>query len=154
MPKAAPPSEPPMPRGSSMSRKSFVSGKNNPDMIPQQPCKYLLKGTWTISLCEYWHPPERQFCRTESGCKAGDKCLFPHNKFEKQPNKKQKKSFQNEKKRRKSAVANVTTVPKLGCVSQDSELSGSPKGTKFRRNPKRKVLGLIRRVRFTQCTLR
>ena len=23
-----------------------------------------------------------QFCKTESGCKAGDKCLFPHHKVD------------------------------------------------------------------------
>ena len=41
--------------------------------------------------CEYWHPPECQFYTTESGCKAGDKCLFPHFKVDEQPNKKPKK---------------------------------------------------------------
>ena len=53
-----------------------VSGKSNPGMILRQPCTYFLKGTCTKSPCEYWHPPECQFYNTESGCKAGDKCLF------------------------------------------------------------------------------
>ena len=30
--------------------------------------------------------------KKETGCKAGDKCLFPHYKLDEQPNKKPKKS--------------------------------------------------------------
>ena len=40
----------------------------------------IFKGTCTRSPCEYWHPPECQLDKTETGCKAGDKCLFPHHK--------------------------------------------------------------------------
>ena len=58
----------------------------------RQPCRYFLRGTCTISLCEYWHPPECQFYKTESGCRAGEMCLFPHCKVAEEPsNAKQKK---------------------------------------------------------------
>ena len=37
-----------------------------------------MKGNCTRSFCDYWHPPESQFYKTESGFKFGDKCSFPH----------------------------------------------------------------------------
>ena len=129
-------SEPSMTRGGSASRRRSVRGRSQTCRILRQPCRYNLKGPCTRSLCEYWHPPERQFRKTESGCTAGDKCLFPHSKV------------------RKGAVAIVKTVPQLGCVSQDSETSGPPKSAKYLGHPRHKVLGSIRRVRFTQSTLR
>ena len=113
-----------------------------------------MQGTCTRSPCEYWHPPECQFYESESGCKAGEKCLFPHYKVEEQPSKKPKKSFQNGKSDDKGAVAVVKTVPQLGCVSQGSEPSALPNSVKYRGNPRWKVLGSIRQVRFTQSTLR
>ena len=45
-------------RGGSMSRKRSIRNGSNHGMILRQPCKYFLKGTCTISPCEYWHPPE------------------------------------------------------------------------------------------------
>ena len=54
----------------------------------------------------------------------------------------------------KGAAAIVKTVPHLGCVSQDSEPSELPESVKYRGNPRHKVLGSIRRVRFTKSTLR
>ena len=74
-PKAAPPSEPSVTRGGSASRKRSVRGRSQTGRILRQPCRYYLKGTRTRSPCEYWHPPECQFYKDESGCK-GDKCLF------------------------------------------------------------------------------
>ena len=75
----ATPSEPTVSRGRSVSRKkTSIRVKSNTGLILRQPCRYYLKGTCTRSPCEYWHPPECQFKKTESGCKAGDKCLFPH----------------------------------------------------------------------------
>ena len=63
--------------------------------------------------------------KTETGCEAGDKCLFSHYKVEEQPSQKPKKSLnpQNGKSDDKGAVAVVKAVPQLGCVSQDSEPS-------------------------------
>ena len=97
-PKAATPSEPSFSRGRSVSRKWSIRGKSNPGMILRQPCKYFLKGTCSRSPCESWHPTECQFYMTESGCKAGNKCLFPHFKVEEQPSKMPHKELANEEK--------------------------------------------------------
>ena len=45
-------------------------------------------------------------------------------------------------------------VPQMGCVSQDSGLLDSQRDGQSRGNPMQKVLGPVRRVRFTQSTLR
>ena len=77
--KAATLSEASVSRGRSVSRKRSIRGKSNPGIILRQPCWYYLKGACTRSPCEYSHPPECQFFKkNETGCKAGDKCLFPH----------------------------------------------------------------------------
>ena len=89
-PNAATLSEPSMTRGRSLSRKRSIKGKSNPGIILRQPCRYYWKGICTRSRCEYWRPPECQFYENESGCKAGDKCLFPHHKVDEQPKKKPK----------------------------------------------------------------
>ena len=57
--------------------------------------------------------------KNETGCKAGDKCLFPRYKVEEQPNKKSQRATS--KKKDKSAVAVVKSLSQLGCVSQDSD---------------------------------
>ena len=82
-----------------------------------------LKGTCTRSPCEYWHPPECQFYKTEAGCKAGDKCLFPQHEVDEQPNKKPKKGDCSHKEESvdKNGVAIVKIVSQFGCVSQDSD---------------------------------
>ena len=77
---AATPSEPAASRGRRVSRKRSIRGKSNHGSILRQPCRYYLKGTFSRTSCEYWHPPECQCYQTKSGCKAGDKCLFPHYK--------------------------------------------------------------------------
>ena len=114
-----------------------------------------LRGTCTRTPCEYWHPPECQFDKNATGCKTGDKCLFPQHKVDEQPNKKPKKSHI--PKRRgsddKNAVATVRSVSQLSCVSQDSDALVSP-GRKSRGNPMQKVLEPIQRVRFTKSTPR
>ena len=80
----------------------------------------------------------------KSGCKFGDKCLLPHWKVEEQPKKKSKQGGD------KSAVATMKDARQLDCVCQDTEPPESSmilrKGTK--------VLGLIRRVRFTRAAQR
>ena len=117
------PSEPSFSRGGAMLR---------------QPCRHHFKVTRTRSPCEYWHLPECHFYRTETGCKAGDKCLFPHLKVDGQPNKKPKKDYLSPKRMEsddKNAVAILKTVLQLGCVSQDSD-------------------ALVSQRRFTQSTLR
>ena len=155
-PKAATPSEPSMSRCRSVSKKRSMQGKSNLGMKLRQPCRYDLKGTYTRSPCEYWHPPECQFYKTETGCKALDKCVFPHKKVEEQPNKKPnkkpKKGYYSPKRREnndKNAVAIVKIVPQLGC-----EALVSQRGKQRRGNTMQKVLGPIRRIRFTQSTSR
>ena len=49
-------------------------------------------------------PDVNQFYRSETGCKFGNKCSFPHRKVEEQKNKKPKKDGD------KSAVAIVKSV--------------------------------------------
>ena len=83
---AATPSEPTVSRGRSVSRKRSIRGKSNHGAILRQPFRYYLRGTCTRTPSEYWHPPECQFSKSETGCKAGDKCLFPHCKVDEQPN--------------------------------------------------------------------
>ena len=67
--------------------------------------------------------PSANSIKHETGCKAGDKCLFPRHKVDEQPKNKPKKSYI--PKRRecddKNAVAIVKSVSQLGCVSQDSD---------------------------------
>ena len=100
-----------------------------------------MKGTSTKLPCDCWLPPECQFSKSETGCKFGAECSFPHWKVE--PNTGPKKGGD------KSAVAVVKRVRQLGCVSQDAEppesATISRKGTKG--------LGPIRRVRFTRAAL-
>ena len=142
-PKAAPPSEPPTPRGRSASRKRRLRGRSQSGKSNRQRCKNFLKCTCTELPCDYWHPPECQLYKSKTGRKFGAECSFPHWKVEEQPNKRPKKGYD------KSAVV-VKSVRQLGCVSQDAEppefVSISRKGTK--------VLGPIRRVRFTRAMLR
>ena len=142
-PKAAPPSEPSMTRDRSESKKRSVGGRSQTGRSLRQPCRYYLKGNCTRSPCEYWHPLECQFYKTESGLKAGDKSLFLHYKVEEQPSKKPKKSFnsQNGKSDDRAAVAIAKAVPQLGCVSQDSEPSRLQNGVQLPGKPETKSFG-------------
>ena len=54
----------------------------------------------------------------------------------------------------KSAVALSKIVPQSGCVSQDSDALVSPRGKQSWGNLMQKVFVSIRKVRFTQSTLR
>ena len=76
--KSAPSSEPLAQKdGRSASRRKSLRGWS-PRKFAGQSCRDYMKGNCTRSFCDYWHPPECQFCTTESGCKFGDKCSFPH----------------------------------------------------------------------------
>ena len=59
-----------------------------------------------------------------------------------------------EKATDKNAVAIAKIVPQLGCVSQESDALVSQRGKQSRGNPMQKVLGSIRKVRFSLSTLR
>ena len=97
---------------------------NLDESVPNRGKGIFFKGTCTKSPCEYLHLPECQPYNSESACKIGAECLFPHWKFEEQPNKKPKKGDD------KSAAAIVKSVRQLSCVSQDSEPPESVEGTK------------------------
>ena len=98
---AATVSEPSMSRGRSVSRKTSIRGESNQRSILRQPCRYYLRGTCTRTSCEYWQPLECQFYQTKTGCKAGDKCLFPYYKVEEQPNIKSQQELLPKKKRQR-----------------------------------------------------
>ena len=139
---AATPSEPTVSRGRSVSRKRSIRGKCNHGSILRQPCRYFVKGTCTRTSCEYWHPPECQFYKNETGCKAGDKCLFPRYKVDEQPNKKPKKE-QHPKKKRKRRQECCGYCEK--CITI---------GLMHSFLPMQKVLEPIQWARFTKSTLR
>ena len=109
--------------------------------ILRQPCRYYLKGTCTRSPGEYWHPSECQFYKSETGCKFGAECSFPHWKVQK-----------TKKDGDQSAVAVVKRRTTVGLrisghrAAGIESLSISWKSTK--------VFGPIRRVRFTKATQR
>ena len=151
--KAATPSDSSVQRGRSVPRKRSIRGKSNHGAILRQPCRYYLRGNCTRTSCGYWHPFECQFYNNETGCKAGDKCLFPHYRVDEQRNKKPKKSYFPKKRESddKNAVAIVKSVSQLGSVSQDSEALVS-QGRTSRGNLMQKVLKPIQRVRFTKST--
>ena len=65
------------------------------------PCKDYLRGTCTNSFSEKWHPPECLFCKSESGCRFGEKCSYAHRQVDEQPSQRSKKNGD------KSAVAMV-----------------------------------------------
>ena len=139
---AVTPSEPTVSRGRSVSRKKSIRGKGNRASTLRQPCRSCMKGTCTRTSCEYWHPPECHFYKNETGCKAGDKCLFPHYMVDEQQNKRPKTSYFPKRRESddKNAVAIVKSVSQLGCVSQDSDALVS-QGRKSQGNPMQKVSG-------------
>ena len=122
--------------------KKNLRGRSPSGKFARQPCKDYLEGLCTESPCNYWHSPECQFYKSDSGCKFGDKCSFGHRQVEGQPSKKTKQNGD------KSAVGVLQDARQLGCVFQDTEPPESlpivRKGTK--------VLGPSRRVRFTEAT--
>ena len=117
---AATPSEPTVSRGRSVSRRSSIRGTSNHWSILRQPCRYYLKGSCIRTSCEYWHPPECQFFKIETGCKAGDMCLFLHYKVDEQPNEKLKKSCSPKRRESddKNTVAVVKCIPIGLCITR------------------------------------
>ena len=89
-------------------------------------CRYYLKGTCTRSPSECWHAPECQLYKTETGCKAGDKCLFPHQKVDEKQKQKAPEGYHSQKKKRKRRqeccgyFEKCTTIglrlARLGCI--------------------------------------
>ena len=115
-PKSAPPSELPTDKdGESFSRRKSLRGRSPSGKMSRQPCRDYIKGKCSTPSCDYWHPPECQFYKTESGCKFWEKCLFAHTQVEDQPSKNPKKDGD------KNAVAFLKDARQLGCVCQDIE---------------------------------
>ena len=56
------------------------------------PCKDSVKGTCTNPFCEKWHHPECLFCKSENGCRFGEKCSYANRQVDEQPGKKFKKN--------------------------------------------------------------
>ena len=76
-PKTAPPSEPPTPRGVEVRReKRSLRGRSLSGKTNRQPCKNLLKGTCAELPCDYWHPSQCQFKKSESGCNSAKSARF------------------------------------------------------------------------------
>ena len=71
--------------------KKRLRGRSPSGKFARQPCKDLFKCFCTKSLGDDWHPPEKQFYKSESACKFGVKCSFAHRQVEGQPSTKQKK---------------------------------------------------------------
>ena len=65
------------------SRRS-IRGKSDPGALFDNRAGVICKR----SPCEYWHPPELQFFKNETDCKADDKCSFPHHKVDEQTEQK------------------------------------------------------------------
>ena len=84
-PKTASPSESPTPRGRSASRKRGLRGRSPSGKTNRQSCKNFLKGTCTKLPCDYWHPPECHFYKSECRRIFGAEFSFPHWNVEEQP---------------------------------------------------------------------
>ena len=48
----------------------------------------MQRGKCTRPYCDYWHPPECQFYKSDSGCEFGEKCSCAHRQVEDQPQQK------------------------------------------------------------------
>ena len=133
-----------------VEKKRNIRGRSPSGKISRQPCRHNLKGICTKLLCEYWHPPNVWFdCQNRDAKQETSACSRTTRLLNNQV-KNRRRALKTEKSDDQGAVAIVKTVPQLGYVSQDSEPSGLPKSEKYWGDPRGKVLGSIRRVRFTQ----
>ena len=96
--------------------------------------------------------------KNESGCKAGDKCLFPHHKVDEQPHQKSQRKATFPNKEEKATTRMLWQLCKLyhnWVASRKTRMrwclkeANSPGETRCK-----KVLGPIRRIRFTLSPLR
>ena len=122
--------------GRRFSKGSAPRGSTPSGRERQKAYRHYLRGNCTTPSCGYWHPPECQNYKTESGCKVGDKCLFRHAEGDSQPSQKPKKSGG------KCSVAILKNSKQFGCVFHNVEAPKSKsilrKCTKFL-GPKRSV---------------
>ena len=103
------------------------------------PCKDYLNGTCTTPFHEKWHPPEFLFCKSENGCRFGEKCSYAHRQVVEQPCKRSWKNGD------KSAVATLKITRQFGCVFQDME---PPKSSSILR----KSSNTRKPIRCVRCT--
>ena len=75
-----------------MRREPEVPGKSPSGRMSRWLCKDYVKGTFTNSFCDKWHPPERLFYKTKSGCRFGEKCSHAHRQVDEQLSKRSKKN--------------------------------------------------------------
>ena len=126
-------------RTRSVSKKRSIRGKRKPWIHSSTAVQILFEGLLqpellvNIGIC-----PSANSIKIETGCKAGDKCLFPHYKVEEQV-KSRKRAFKTKQATTRVLQLLCKTVPQLCCVSQDLEPSellkarsiGEPRGGKF-----------------------
>ena len=137
-------------------------GKGPSGRMFRWPCKDYLKGTCTESFCQKWHPPECLFCKSESGCKLGEKCSYAHRQVDEQHSKRSKKNDdksavamlkRNEQPQRTGRLvmnAYSSNTRQLGCVFHDME---PPKSSSIlRKSPN--VRKPIRCVKFSKAVVR
>ena len=83
-----------------------------------------------------WHRPECQFYKTETGCKAGDKCMFPHHKVDEQPNKKAEDRLLPKKKRKRRQERCGYCEKCTGCRNLWKKVSEKPDAESLGTNSK------------------
>ena len=123
----------------------------------QEPLRTRRMRVWPCGVSKPSCTPECQFYKTDTGCKAGVKCLFPHHKVDEQPNKMPKKGYYSHKRREsddKNAAATAENCTTIGLRLARLGSTGFSKKKTALGTPDAKVLGTIRRIRFTQSTLR
>ena len=85
-PKAKAQTDGKIPRNVQVAEEESLSGTRG-----EIPCLNFFREECTNPSCDLWHPPVCLNCKSESGCKYGDICLFRHVEADGQPSKKSKK---------------------------------------------------------------
>ena len=142
-----------------VSKKRSIQGKSNHGSILRQPCRFFWRVLARDRLVNIVILPSVIY-KTETGCKAGDKCLFPHHKVDEQPNNKPKKghySLQKKDRKRRQECSgfceNCTTIglrlARLGNIgfSKRQTILGKPDAESLERNSK----ATIHQVYATSC---
>ena len=149
---AATASEPSSSRGRSVSNKRSVQVKSNHGAILRQPCRYDLK----VLARDHFLPPECQFYNTETGCKAGWKCLFPASWgwWTTKQKAKERLLFTQKKRKRRQECCIVTIVPQMDCVSKESDALVTQQAHSPWETRCKKCWDRFEKIRFTPSTLR
>ena len=61
--------------GKNASRTRSPWGRSPSGRMFRLLCKDFFRETFTTPFCEKWHPPEWLFCKSENGCRFGEKVL-------------------------------------------------------------------------------